>query len=56
VNGELEGEATVFGANGDKLVFSYKHGKRFGLATYFWYIFCSCTSTSMIVDVFTHKI
>jgi hypothetical protein len=30
------GEATVFGANTDKLVFTYNNGKRFGIAHYYW--------------------
>ena len=38
VNGELEGESTVYGVNGDRLVFSYKNGRRCGLATYYWWV------------------
>ena len=36
VNGTLNGPAEFFGANGDRLEFSYQDGKKFGGMTYFF--------------------
>ena len=36
MNGALNGPAEFFGANGDRLEFSYQDGKRFGGMTYFF--------------------
>jgi len=36
VDGQLEGDATVIGTNGDRLEFKYKESKRRGAAVYFW--------------------
>ena len=36
MNGTLNGPAEFFGANGDRLEFSYQDGKKFGGMTYFF--------------------